>query len=232
MTISNLKIGVVIPARNEEGNLVKVLKDLEKMGLHEILVIDGHSDDGTIEVAKRFNAKIVSQNGNGKGDAVRQAFNNGYLDVDAFVLMDADGSMSPSEIPNMVNALTKSNTDIVKASRFKQDGYTVDMSFLRRIGNQIFLTLVNTLFSSDYTDLCYGFGLFTKDAIAKIVPLLQSRDFDIETEIFIKAKKLRLNIFEVPSFERRREFGKSNLNAFRDGFRILKVILREALSKT
>lgn len=223
---SGLKVGVVIPARNEEDNLAEVLGRLRDLGYFDILVIDGNSKDKTVEVAKDYGAKVVFQNGNGKGDAVRQVFNNGYMDVDVVALIDADGSMIPEEIPRLVKALV-SGADLVKGSRFSKGGYTYDMNFIRRIGNFFFLTLVNILWRTRYSDLCYGFGVFTKKAISEMAPVLKSANFEIETEIFIKAKKSGLKVKEVPSVELRREYGKSNLSAFRDGFRILATIVRE-----
>ena len=220
------KIGIVIPTRNEEGNLAGVLGELRKIGYENILVIDGNSEDRTREIAKEYGVKVVFQEGNGKGHAIRQVFNNGYVEADAVLLMDADGSMRPGEISSFLEAL-ESGADVVKGSRFMKDGYTYDMNLLRRFGNFFFLSLVNLFWSTRYTDICYGFGAFTKDAVKEIAPVLKSANFEIETEIFIKAKKLGLRVVEVPSVELRRKYGKSNLKAFRDGLRILKTIIRE-----
>jgi glycosyltransferase involved in cell wall biosynthesis len=227
---NGLRVGVVIPTLNEEANVASVLSRLKDLGYLEILIIDGNSKDNTVAIAKSYGAKVVSQNGNGKGDAVRQVFNNGYLDVDAVALMDADGSMMPEEIPRFVEAL-KTGADVVKGSRFRKGGYTYDMSFIRRMGNSVFLMLVNLSCRVRYTDLCYGFGVFTKKAMRDIAPILRSTNFEIETEIFIKAKKLGLKIAEVPSVELRRNHGKSNLKALGDGLRILKTIFRESIQK-
>jgi len=224
----NKRVGIVIPARNEEKNIAGVLARLKKLGYHDILVIDGKSNDRTIEISRKFGAKVVLQNGNGKGDAVRQVFNNGYLDVDVVVLMDADGSMPPDEIPRLVERID-SKVDVVKGSRFVKGGYTYDMSFIRRFGNWVFLSLVNIFWLTHYTDICYGFAAFTKRSIAKMAPELKSSNFEIETEIFIKTKKLGLKVEEVPSTELRRRGGKSNLSIIRDGSRILKTIFGELI---
>ena len=128
----------------------------------------------------------------------------------------------------LIDALD-SGADLVKASRFLGHGYSEDMSLIRRIGNHFFLTLVNWFWSANYTDLCYGFGAFRKDAVKKLYPYLKAKNFEIETEIFIKAKKLGLKVEEVPSIEFRRRHGKSNLNAIPDGFRILRIILAELI---
>lgn len=223
-----LTVRIVIPALNEEKNLESLLIKLKALGYRDILVIDGKSTDRTIEVAKKHGARIILQNGQGKGDAVREVFNNNYMDVDALVLMDADGSMDPEEIPFFIKGL-KSGADLVKGSRFLKGGYTHDMSLLRRIGNKIFISIVNLFFSTKYSDLCYGFMIFSRRAVVLMSPFLKSQNFEIETEILVKAEKLGLKVIEVPSTEFKRKNGKSNLNTFKDGFKILQTIFQEAI---
>jgi len=217
-------VTVIIPTLNEEHSIAEVLQGLKQMGYHKILVVDGNSKDRTIEAAKDHGAIVVLQNSRGKGAALRQAFD--HADGDAIVMMDADGSMNPKEVPRLVEALD-SGADLVKGSRFLPYGYSEDMNVIRRIGNQFFLSLVNRIWSTNYTDLCYGLAAFKKDTINKLRPHLKSINFEIETEVFIKAKKLRLKVVEIPSIEFRRRHGKSNLNIFKDGFRILKTIIEE-----
>jgi len=220
------KVSVIIPTLNEEKNLEGLLKELTGMGHFHILIVDGGSNDRTLKIAKKFGADIIIQNGRGKGVALRQAFNNPHLG-DPIIIMDADGSMSPKEIPSLIKALDSSGADIAKGSRFLGNGRSEDITPIRRIGNQFFLLLVNLLWSTRYTDLCYGFAAFRKAAIEKLCKHLESMHFEIETEMFIKAKKCGLKVVEVPSIEFRRKHGKSNLNIIRDGFNILKTIIRE-----
>lgn len=229
--IGNSDVTVIIPTLNEEESIKKVLWELNHLGYHKILIVDGNSRDKTVQVAKEFGANIIVQNGTGKGDALRQAFNHAGLDGDKIVIMDADGSMDAKEISLLINALD-SGADMAKGSRFLKYGYSEDMSLIRRIGNKFFLFLVNWFWSTNYTDLCYGFGVFRKDALEKLWPHLKSSNFEIETEIFIKAKELGLNVVEVPSIEFRRRHGKSNLSTFGDGFRILKTIIEELVNRS
>ena len=224
--VENSDVTVIIPAFNEAHNIADVMHELVQMGYRNILVIDGNSRDRTIQVAKDMGANVILQSGNGKGAALRQAFDHDGLDGEVIVMMDADGSMTAKEIPLFLEAM-ESGADLVKGSRFMLGGYSEDMSFIRRVGNQLFVSLVNLFWSADYTDLCYGFVAFRKDAIEKLCKKLRSTSFEIETEIFIKAQKLGLNVVEVPSFEFRRRHGKSNLHTFKDGFRILKTIIGE-----
>ena len=227
--INNSDVTVIIPTLNEEENIAEVIRELNQIGCRNILIIDGNSRDRTVEVAKEFGVDVIFQNGRGKGAALRQAFSHDGLNGDVVVIMDADGSMSPKEIPLFIKTLD-SGADVVKGSRFLPYAYSEDMNLIRRIGNLFFLSLVNCFWSADYTDLCYGFGAFRKDAIKKLCPYLKSTNFEIETEVFIKAKKLGLKVVEVPSIEFRRRHGKSNLCIFRDGFRILKTIVEEVVN--
>jgi glycosyltransferase involved in cell wall biosynthesis len=220
-----MKVGIAIPAFNEEKNIGEVLSQLNRIGYENILVIDGLSKDGTLKIATEGGAKIVLQDGRGKGQAIRQVLSNDYLNSDVLVLMDADGSMAAEEVPRFVEALSK-GADVAKGSRFISGGGSYDMTALRRFGNKLMTSTVNFLCASRYTDLCYGFVAFNKKAIKALAPVLESNNFEIETEVFIKAQKLGLKVVEVPSMEYERKHGKSNLNTFRDGYKIFKTIAK------
>ena len=225
---TTMNVGIAIPAMNEEKNIKSVLNRLKDFGYNNILVIDGVSKDDTVKVAIENGAKIVLQEGAGKGNAIRQIFTNELQNVKTLVLMDADGSMSAEEVPRFVRAL-ENGVDIVKGSRFVSGGGSDDMTLLRRIGNSFLLASVNLLCLTSYTDLCYGFAAFNRKAIRKLAPVLESNGFEIEAEIFIKAKKLGLKVLEVPSFEFKREYGQSNLKTLDDGLEIFKTIVRHSL---
>ncbi|MFX0132469.1 MAG: glycosyltransferase family 2 protein [Candidatus Hodarchaeota archaeon] len=227
MSIKNLKsdLEVIIPTLNEEKSIGSVI-ERTLMYTDKVLVIDGWSDDGTIEIAKKMGARIMFQNGRGKGAALKEALK--YVDGDIIMIMDGDGSMKPEEIPLFLNGIY-SGADIVKGSRFLGEGGSEDISLVRRFGNTLFTILVNVIWRSNFTDLCYGFMAFKKDAIKKLTPIILSKGFTIETEMIIKAKKLGLKIIEVPSFELRRIYGHSKLNSLKDGWEIFLMILREAL---
>ena len=228
MKNTNNDVAVIIPTLNEEENIANLIQELDQMG-YGVLVVDGNSRDRTAEIAKEFGANVIVENQKGKGAALRRAFNGVNLDANVVVMMDGDWSMNPSEIPRFIKALDL-GADLVKGSRFLPNGYSEDMSLIRRMGNRFFLSLVNWLWSASYTDLCYGFAAFRKDAIEKLRLYLESTNFEIETEVFIKARKLGLKVVEVPSIELRRRHGKSNLCIFRDGFRILRTIFREFIN--
>jgi glycosyltransferase involved in cell wall biosynthesis len=225
---SDARISIIIPTLNEAKNIGEVIYKLKQAGCHDILIVDGNSVDGTAEYARKLGAKVIIQNGKGKGLALRQAFCNGYLSGDIIIILDADGSMDPEEVPTFVSAI-ESGAEVAKGSRFLPQGQSEDMSAVRRVGNKLLVGILNFLCLTKYTDLCYGYIAFSRDALRRISPRLTSDKFEIETEVCIKAKELGLKVVEVPSFERVRQHGHSNLNTFRDGFRILAFIVRESL---
>ena len=223
-----LGVTVVIPALNEERNIACVIEELRRIGFSDILVVDGNSKDKTADIVRELGVELISQNGRGKGDAVRQVFSYAVFKGNTVVMMDADGSMNPKELFSLVEAL-KPDVDVVKGSRFMRGGHSEDMTFIRKVGNLLFVALVNLLARTKYTDLCYGFAAFKRESIERLYPHLRSKNFEIEAELFIKAQKSDLKVVEVPSIELRRKNGKSNLRAFKDGYRILKTIARESL---
>lgn len=218
-------VSVIIPARNEAANLPHVLPKIPQ-GIHEVILVDGHSTDDTIEVAQKLlpNIRIVNQEGRGKGDALTSGFAAATGDI--IVMLDADGSMAPEEIPLYVSALL-TGADFVKGSRFLQGGGTDDMEFYRYLGNLGFTWIVRLLFGGCYSDLCYGYAAFWR----RVLPVLdlKSQGFEIETEMNVRALKVGLKVMEMPSFESARIYGSSNLNTIRDGFRVLRQIVKERL---
>ena len=141
--------------------------------------------------------------------------------------MDADGSTDPAEIPRFVAALCH-GADFVKGSRFAQGGASSDITRTRRLGNRALNALVNALYGTSYTDLCYGFNAFW----ARCLPYMRvdCDGFEVETLVNVRIAKAGLVIHEVPSYERDRIHGSSNLNAVRDGSRVLRTIAIERMS--
>jgi hypothetical protein len=223
------EIGVVIPTRNEMNTIGNVLEEIPKQVRYpsKVLVIDA-SDDKTSLVARKYGAKVLRQRGQGKGSALRQAFC--ALDSDIVVMMDGDGCMQAEEIPRFVKAIV-SGADMVKGSRFLKKGGSHDLSFIRKVGNLLFVTLVNLFWSGKYTDLCYGFLAFRMEALERLKPYLTSDQFEIETEICIRANKLGLKVVEVPSVELKRSHGESKLSGMSTSLQILQTILHEFVSR-
>jgi glycosyltransferase involved in cell wall biosynthesis len=220
------RVTAVIPALNEAGNLAHVLPYIPA-DVDDVILVDGRSTDDTVEVARMLmpGIRVVTQLGRGKGAALRTGFAAARGQI--IVMLDADGSTDPREIPAFVAALT-SGADFVKGSRFLKGGGTADMPIHRKMGNWGFVTLVRLLFGGRYTDLCYGYNAFWADAL----PCLQldGDGFEIETIMNIRALRAGLRVVEVPSFEHRRVVGVGRLRTIPDGWRVLKAIFRERFS--
>ncbi len=220
-------VSVVIPARNEAANLPHVFGTLPPW-VNEIILVDGHSVDDTVAVARRLcpAVKVVRQSGRGKGDALYAGFAAATGDI--LVMIDADGSTDGAEMIRFVGALL-AGADFAKGSRFSSSGGSDDITGIRRYGNRVLSFMVNSMFGTHFTDLCYGYNAFWARHLDAI-EISQCPGFEVETLMNIRAAKAGLTIYEVPSHECPRIFGASNLHAVRDGWRILKIILRERVS--
>jgi hypothetical protein len=220
------QVSVVIPALNEALNLPHVLPRIPR-DVHEVILVDGASIDETVEVARSLlpSIKIVTETRRGKGTALCAGFQAATGNI--IVMLDADGSTDPAEIPRFVDALLR-GADFAKGSRFLTDGGSTDLSRLRAFGNRGFVTLVRLLFGGRYTDLCYGYNAFWTSVLPVLA--LDGSGFEIETMMNVRALRNGLRISEVASFERSRVNGVSNLRTFRDGWRVLRTIVLERLS--
>jgi hypothetical protein len=216
-------VSVVVPAMNEEKNIGVVLKELPE-DLHEVILVDGNSTDETIEAARRAypGIRTLVQNGRGKGDALRTGF--AAVTGNLVVMLDADGSADPAEIPRFVEAL-EAGADFAKGSRFLEGGGSTDITFTRRLGNAFLSGTANLMHGTRFTDLCYGYNAFW----ARCLPFisLDVPGFEVETLINLRIASAGMKITEVPSYEADRISGESNLNTIRDGFRVLGTILSE-----
>jgi glycosyltransferase involved in cell wall biosynthesis len=215
-------VSVVIPAKNEALNLPWVLARLPD-GIHELILVDGVSTDDTIAVARRHAPQLVlvHEQRPGKGAAIRAGFAAASGDI--IVMLDADGSMDPGEIGRYVDAI-RDGAALAKGSRRLPGGGSADITLIRDLGNRALLATANILFGTRFSELCYGFMAVRRDAVADLG--LISDGFEIETEIVVRAVRAGLPVAEVPSFEAPRRAGASNLNAIRDGLRIVRTLLQ------
>jgi glycosyltransferase involved in cell wall biosynthesis len=194
----------------------------------EVILVDGLSSDQTVEIAKmvRQDLIVVHERRPGKGAALRAGFERATGDY--IVMLDADCSMDPGEIPRFIEMLDQ-DCDMVKGSRFMASGGTADMTLLRQAGNRGLLLLANLLYGSRYSDLCYGFVAFRRSLLEPMQ--LDADGFEIEMQLVARATLIRARVAEVPSYESERKFGNSNLNTFRDGWRVLRTMLRERVRR-
>lgn len=230
------KVTAVVPAKNEAKNLPLVLTQLRSM-VDEVVLVDAGSTDGTVEVARDLvpGLVVVCQRARGKGAALSAGF--AAASGDLVVMLDADGSMDPGEIPRFTAELL-AGADLVKGSRCAPGGGSTDLTLLRRTGNAALRTLANRLFRQRWSELAYGYAAMWRDVIPALeldqldVPtadgsLGYGQGFEIETLMFTRAVRAGLAVVEVPSFERDRVHGVSNLRTFPDGWRLLRCMLKE-----
>ncbi len=229
-------ISIVVPALNEALNLSVVLPQLPQV--HEVILVDGGSVDGTVMAARRALPSIVTvlQARRGKGNALAAGFSR--VTGDIVVMFDADGSADPAEISRFVETLVQ-GADFAKGSRYVAGGGSADITRLRSWGNRFLNGVFNLGWRTRYSDLCYGYNAFWAD----MIPLLDLPDhrapapangklvwgdgFEIETLINCRFAAAGVRIAEVPSVEKVRMFGETNLRTFADGFRVLKTLVTE-----
>ena len=219
------RVSIVIPARNEAANLPHLLPQLPGW-VEEVILVNDHSSDETVEVARRLlpGIRIVhTGQSRGKGAALQVGFAAARGDI--IVMMDADGSSDPQEVPRFVEALL-AGAYLAKGSRFVGGGGSADLTPLRRLGSRLLIGVANRLFGAHFTDMFCGLNAFWKDCLAYFE--VDCPGFEIETLLHLRICKANLAMVEVPSFEHARLHGASHFRTFRDGWRVLKMILREA----
>ncbi len=222
---------ILLPAKNEETGIETTfealpLDRLEELGYpFEILVVDGKSRDRTREIAKRYGARIVQQLGTGKGRGVRTA-----VDVakgDYVVMLDADATYPARAIPAFLTALDD-GYDIAMGSRFLgviEDGA---MKPLNRVGNLGLSVLASVLHARRCTDVCTGMWAFRRNTIRALG--MTSTHFEVEAELYARARRAGLRVVEIPIQYGRRE-GVTKLGSVSDGLRIGAALLRYRFEK-
>lgn len=217
------RVSLVMPTLSEAENLPHVIPRLPA-GLHELIVVDGFSTDDTVKVVQELypQVRIVFQTRPGKGNAL--ACGIAAASGDIIATLDSDGSTDPQELRRFIEAI-EAGADFAKGSRFLSGGGSDDITRFRKVGNWLLTRLVNLLFGTRYTDLCYGFNALRAEAAAVLAP--DTDGFEIETLLCVRAAKAGLNVQEVPSWESCRVHGTSNLKVIPDGWRVLRTILRE-----
>jgi glycosyltransferase involved in cell wall biosynthesis len=216
------RLSIVVPALNEAANLPHVLPLLPPDA--EVILVDGLSSDGTAAVARelRPDVVVIEEPPVGKGAALRAGFSRATGEI--IVMLDADGSTDPREIPRFVEALLD-GADFVKGSRALARGGSEDLTVVRNAGNRALTATVNILFGTRFTDLCYGYIAFWRHCLPYIHP--DCDGFEVETQLALRAGRAGLRIREVPSFETKRINGLSHLRTVRDGARVCSTIARE-----
>ena len=228
------RVTVVVPAKNEAANILEILPFLE--GFAETIVVIAKSDRESAAAARIAlpSAKVIYQTRGGKGNALACGFHEATGDI--IVTFDIDGSADPHEIPRFVRALTD-GADLAKGSRFCAGGGSRDITLFRRLGNFGLNMAASVLTTAQFTDLCYGFNAFWADQLPVLDlpdprrkgPMVRGDGFEIEAMIIGRFALAGAVISEVPSYEHHRYHGGSNLNAVKDGMRVLRTLLEDRI---
>ena len=216
------RITALICTLNEEQNLPHVLPRIPAW-VSEVLVIDGHSTDRTVEVARKIrpDIRILGQPGKGKGEALRYGIEHASGDI--IVTLDADGSTDPGDISRFIEPLLN-GYDFAKGSRL-YNGRRLNMRWHRRLGNKILVNSFNFLFGAKYTDICSGYNAFWKTTFQYLHP--DCDGFEMEQQILARAKKANLNVVEVGHYDKGRLGDTSKVSVIKQGFCDLWVLFKE-----
>lgn len=204
-----LRVTVVIPAKDEEG-LIGEIVDQVKPYADEVLVVDGHSRDRTAEIAIAHGARVIQDNGQGKGEALRLALARAEGEIVVFI--DADGSHDPKDIPAMVAPIIAGNADMVVGSRGKGGSDELHGTFeqlIRYVGSQLIMLAINYRWNVRLTDSQNGFRAIRRQ-VGKSLGLTSNLT-TIEQEMTMKALKQGYRVGEIASHEYERRWGKSKV---------------------
>lgn len=217
-----MKTTVIIPTFNEVESIEKVLSQIPKDKVDEILVIDAPSFDGTAELVKKTGYPLIIQEGKGFGRAIATGVKHAKGDV--VVVLNGDGSQNPEDIPKLLEKIEQ-GYDLVLASRYLPEAGSDDDTLIHYIGNRFFTYLCNILYKTRISDSLYFFIAARKRVFEIIKP--ESPHFGYCIEIPIKAHQAGLKIAEIPSFERKRMGGKGKVSALSVGPKTLWTLLKQ-----
>ena len=214
---------VIIPTKNEVIGVEKILPQLQKEWADEWFVMDGNSNDGTIEAAEKLNFKVIQQKGKGASNACRQGVEHSHSENILF--FHPDGNFKPEYISKLIKKMEEGNYDVVQISRFGKFGSSDDDTFITSFGNKMFTFLVNVFFGGHLTDSLYGFKIIKKKVFQDIN--LDAEGLTLEQQISIKSSKFGLKVAEIGGNEPARIGGKRKMIPHITGSRLSYQIIKE-----
>lgn len=219
-----MRTTVIIPSRNE-GDTVVALARAVRAYVDEVIVVDGHSSDGSPARLRAAGVTVIDDGGLGKGDAIRRGLQAASGDV--IVTMDADGSHDPEEIRSLVAPIESGDADLVIGCRMRggSDEFAGTWTmFVRLWGNNFLTQVINTRFRTALTDTQNGFRALRADAVGRLA--LTENKHSIELEMVLRALRQRLRVCQVPAHEYARRAGESSLSVVRQTPTFLWCLLR------
>jgi ubiquinone/menaquinone biosynthesis C-methylase UbiE len=227
-------VSVIVPARNEAGNIENAVKHTPRLGKHtEIIFVEGHSTDNTLAEIKRvyekykneWDIKYTVQEGKGKGDAVRKGF--AMANGDIFMILDGDLTVPPGDLSKFYNAIATGKGEYINGSRLVYPMEKQAMRTLNVLGNKFFSIMFSWLLGQPLKDTLCGTKVISKENWEKLAANRSYfGEFDPfgDFDLIFGASKLNLKIVEVPIRYRAREYGKTNISRFRHGWLLLKMV--------
>ncbi|WP_224269131.1 S-layer glycoprotein N-glycosyltransferase AglJ [Haloprofundus salinisoli] len=214
---------VLLPTYDEAETIGEVVDGYRAQGFSDILVIDGHSTDGTRDIARQHGARVETQSGTGKGQAIREAME--YIDAPYVLMADGDGTNPPSDAEAMLEPLDRGYEHVV-GNRFA-DMRPGAMTGLNKLGNRIVNRAFAYIHGEEFADILSGYRAFTRDSFERLD--LTSDGFGIETEMSVECAKRDVRTAVVPvTYHPRPDGSDTNLRPFRDGSIIFLELYRRA----
>ncbi|MCG1003029.1 MULTISPECIES: S-layer glycoprotein N-glycosyltransferase AglJ [Halobacterium] len=216
----------LVPTRNEAKTIGDVVDGLYDVGIGHVLVVDGHSEDDTRDIAREHDAEVIEQSGSGKGQAVREGVE--HIDEPYVLLLDGDATNPPKQAPRLLDPLVSGDADHVIGDR-TADMQPGAMTKLNQIGNRLINRAFHRIHGEDYGDILSGYRAFTRESFEEM--FLSAEGFGIETEMAVECARHNIPVDVVPTTYRARPEGsETNLNPISDGARIIFTLY--SLAKT
>jgi glycosyltransferase involved in cell wall biosynthesis len=227
-------VSIVIPCRNEKGNIEPVIQRLERFADDmEVIYVEGHSSDGTLEECERvkqaypdWDIKVTTQDGRGKGDAVWKGFDMARGDV--LMILDADLTMPPEQLPKFYNAIASGKGEFINGSRLVYSMERGAMRFLNLLANRAFARIFSFLLNQRFTDTLCGTKVMRKVDYRRIADnRAYFGDFDPfgDFDLIFGAANLNMKITEIPIRYADRTYGETQISRFRDGWELIKMVV-------
>jgi dolichol-phosphate hexosyltransferase len=222
MTSKVEMVSVVIPTLNEAGNIREALETLDRELVYpkEIIVVDGNSTDGTIDIVKKTNARLIIEPRRGYGLALRVGMKAAKGDV--VVMVDGDGTYEFKHVNRLVQKMLDTDAEMCLATRMYDPNKA--MGLMNFVGNKIITFCFNMLYKQNFSDTQSGFRAFSHAAIEKVN--FKETDMPFATEMLIKFSQKGFKMVESPSSYKVRKYGKTKLKPFNSGIEILTTILK------
>ena len=222
MTLKIQMVSVVIPTLNEAGNVQEAITTIEEELAHpnEIIVVDGNSTDGTQEIVRRANCRLIVEPRRGYGLALRAGFKEAKGNV--IVMVDGDGTYEIRHINRLLDTLVKKRAEMCLATRMYDPNKAMGM--MNFVANKVMTFFFDFLFMQFLSDSQSGFRAFTRSAIEKVE--LQEEDMSFATEMLVQFAKNDLKMVEVPTVYKSRKYGRTKLRKIKSGVDIFTTMFR------